>query len=54
MGDFFNSKFIQDLQNGKLPPVEVELSSEGIVQLAIAIVIAAIIIILVQRIIASV
>jgi hypothetical protein len=33
MGDFFDSKFIRDLGNGKLPVVEVKLSTEGMVQL---------------------
>lgn len=51
MNEFFQSKFVQDLMDGKLPPVEVELSTEGIIQLAVALVMAAIIIILVSKII---
>jgi hypothetical protein len=51
MGDFFESKFIKDLMNGKLPEVEVKLSTDGIIQLAVALVMAAIIIILASRIV---
>ncbi|HMV91527.1 MAG TPA: hypothetical protein PJ995_21540 [Cyclobacteriaceae bacterium] len=32
MNDFFESKFIKDLQEGKLPPVEVTVPNETLVK----------------------
>lgn len=37
MNDFFNSKFVSDLKDGKLPPVEVEIETTSIALLAGAI-----------------
>ncbi len=54
MIEFFQSKFAQDLQNGKLPPVEVKFSTESLVQVAATAVIAAVIIIIVGRIARSI
>ncbi len=34
MGDFFSSKFVKDLQGGKLPPVEVTIPPHTLYQLA--------------------
>lgn len=37
MNDLLNSKFVSDLKEGKLPPVEVEIETTSIVFLAGAI-----------------
>ncbi len=49
MGDiaaFFNSKFIQDLENGKLPPVEVKFSTQSLIEICTAALATAIVIII--------
>lgn len=50
MNDFFGSKFVQDLKNGKLPPVEVKFSTESLVQIAAVLFFAAVAIIIVSKI----
>jgi hypothetical protein len=50
MNDFFNSKFVQDLQNGKLPTVEVEISTESLIQMSVCIGITAIAVIIAAQI----
>lgn len=47
MGDFFQSKFVDDLKGGKLPPVEAKFSTESLVQVGVTLVLTAIIIMLV-------
>lgn len=47
MGDFFNSKFIKDLQDGNLPVVKIELETKTIINLMAGLLIVAIIILLV-------
>lgn len=32
MNEFFNSKFIKDLQEGKIPPVEITVQDETLVK----------------------
>lgn len=51
MGDFFQSKFVQDLKGGKLPPVEVKFSTESLIQVGVTLVLTAIIIMLVAAIV---
>lgn len=46
MNDFFNSKFIKDLQNGILPPVEIEVPSSVYIFSGLTIVLSALIIII--------
>lgn len=49
MNEFFQSKLVQDLQNGKLPPVEVQFSTKSLIEVsATAIITAVIIIVLAQ------
>lgn len=36
MNDFLNSKLIEDLKNGVLPPVKVEIETESIIKLVVA------------------
>ena len=36
MGDFLNSKLVDDLKNGILPPVKVEIETESIIKLVVA------------------
>jgi hypothetical protein len=50
MNDFFGSKFVKDLQAGKLPPVEVKFSAESLVQVSAALFFTAVAIILVYQI----
>lgn len=50
MVEFFNSKFVKDLQGGKLPPVEVTVSAETLVQIGAVIVFSGVIIILIAKI----
>ena len=54
MGDFFRSKFIQDLQQGKLPEVRVVVSHESLYWLFGGAFITAIAILLVAKILKSV
>lgn len=53
MNTFFQSKFVQDLGNGKLPPVEVKFSTESLVQVAVTFVIVGIVILLASKLIKS-
>jgi hypothetical protein len=49
--DFLESKFFQDLKNGKLPAVEVALTTESLIQLAATTAITAIVVVLAAKII---
>lgn len=49
MTDFFNSKFIQDLEAGKLPPVEIEVPTKVYVGLGLTVVLSALIILVVNH-----
>lgn len=42
MNDFFESKFVADLKNGKLPPVEVQFSTESLVQVSVTLFVTAV------------
>lgn len=46
MGDFFESKFITDLQNGVLPPVEIEVPAKVYIFTGLTVVLSALIIII--------
>ena len=46
---FFDSKFIKNLENGKLPKVDVAIQNTSIITLSIALVIVAVIIILISK-----
>lgn len=50
MGDFFSSKFITDLKNGQLPPVDVQLSTKSLVELSVMLFITAVAIIITAQI----
>jgi hypothetical protein len=50
MTEFFNSKFIQDLKDGKLPPVEVQFSTKSLIQVSVTAIITAVIIVLAAQI----
>jgi hypothetical protein len=56
MNDFFQSKFVQDLQNGKLPPVEasVTIPMETLAQICGAVFVTALLVLLVAKILKSV
>lgn len=54
MNEFFNSKFVKDLGNGQLPPVEVKFSTESLVQVGATLIFSAVIIILVAKIFKSI
>lgn len=54
MNDFFTSKFVQDLKDGKLPPVEVEIKTESLVQIGLVLVIAGAIVLLIGKIVKNV
>lgn len=54
MNEFFNSKFVTDLKNGQLPPVEVRFSVESLAQVAITLFVTAVAIMIVGRIIKGV
>ncbi|MCL2328305.1 MAG: hypothetical protein FWC39_07305 [Bacteroidetes bacterium] len=45
MNDFFNSKLVSDLKDGKLPDVPVKIETESIVMLAGAILLVGVILI---------
>lgn len=49
MNDFFNSKFIRDLQGGKLPPVEVQFGLSSLTQLSLMLFITAVAIMLASK-----
>jgi hypothetical protein len=46
MDDLFNNKFVNDLKNGKLPPVEVQFATESLVQVSVTLFITAVAILL--------
>ncbi len=46
MTDFFQSKFIKDLQDGELPPVEVRIPGETYAYLGLTVVLSALIILI--------
>lgn len=46
MGDFFDSKFIKDLQEGNLPPVEIEVPAKVFIFTGLTIVASALIILI--------
>lgn len=50
MTDFFQSKFVKDLMNGNLPPVEVKFSTKSLVEVSVTMIITAVIIILLAQI----
>lgn len=49
MSDFFSSKFVKDLENGKLPPVEVQFGMESLTQLSLMLFITAVAIVLAAK-----
>jgi hypothetical protein len=51
MNDFFESKFVQDLKNGKLPEIEVTLADESLIKLFSGILVTAVLIIGISKII---
>jgi hypothetical protein len=48
MNDFFESKFMQDLEDGKLPTIEIALSVVTIRNIAIAFLIVAVLVIMIN------
>ncbi len=46
MTDFFNSKFVSDLKDGKLPPVEIEVPARIFIYEGLTIIISALIILI--------
>ena len=50
MGDLLNSKFVKDLQDGKLPPIELTIPINTLYQLAAVIFFTGIALIMVQKI----
>lgn len=53
MGEFFSSKFIKDLESGKLPVVEVAVTTEGLIQISAVLFFTAVAILLSAKIIKS-
>ena len=51
MNDFFNSKFVTDLQDGKLPPVVVEVEPVNILILCAALFVTAILVVKISKVI---
>jgi hypothetical protein len=49
MNRFFNSQFITDLENGKLPPVQVVFSRTSLIEVAGTLVLVSLIVILAQK-----
>ena len=54
MNEFFQSKFMQDLKDGKLPQVEVAISRQGLIELSATLIFTAVVIILIGKIVKSV
>ncbi|MGD9930132.1 MAG: hypothetical protein AB7U05_08940 [Mangrovibacterium sp.] len=49
MTEFFNSKFMKDLQAGTLPPVEIDVPTKVYVGLGLTVVLSALIILVVNH-----
>jgi hypothetical protein len=49
MNDFLNSKFVADLEDGKLPPVSVELDMLSVLMLCVGLFVSAILVVKVSK-----
>ncbi len=49
MNDFFESKFVADLKEGKLPPVAIELDMLSVLMLCVGLFVAAILVVKVSK-----
>ena len=49
MNDFFDSKFVKDLKEGKLPPVAVEFDMWSVLMLCVGLFVTAILVVKVSK-----